>query len=160
MAEIISINKINSLCRNLKKQGKVIVLAGGCFDVLHLGHVIFLEKAKRAGKVLVVLLESDKKITFLKGMNRPIHSQSERVKALSLLLPVDYIVLLPFLKEDSDYDELVTKIMPDIIAVTAKSDNMRHYKRVAQLVGAKIKLVTKLISNYSTSSLINSVTVQ
>ena len=62
-----------------------IVLVGGCFDILHLGHVVFLEKAKKEGDVLVVLLESDEKVRFLKGKGRPVHTQSERAEILSAL---------------------------------------------------------------------------
>ncbi|MDD5415399.1 MAG: adenylyltransferase/cytidyltransferase family protein [Candidatus Daviesbacteria bacterium] len=160
MAEIISINKIGSLCDWLKKQGKVVVLAGGCFDVLHPGHVIFLEKAKKAGEALIVLLESDEKIKTIKGVNRPVHSQAERAKILSALRPVDYVVLLPFMKNDLEYDSLIKKIKPDIIATTAKNDNIHHFQRATKLVGAKLKFVTKTIGSYSTSSLIGSITVQ
>lgn len=160
MAEIISISKIGSLSDKLKKQGKVVVLAGGCFDVLHPGHVIFLEKAKKAGDILIVLLESDEKIKTLKGINRPIHSQAERAKVLSALRSVDLVVLLPFMESDSAYDALIRQIKPDIIAATSKSKNAHHYQRTAQLVGAKLKFVTKAIDGYSTSSLISSIPVQ
>lgn len=160
MAEIISINEIGSVCNRLKKQGKVVVLVGGCFDILHPGHVIFLEKAKKAGDILIVLLESDEKIKAMKGINRPVHSQAERVKVLSVLRPVDYIVLLPYLREDLEYDRLILRIKPDIIAATSRSENIRHYRRTAKLSGAKLKFVTKTINGYSTSSLIGSVTVQ
>ena len=168
MAGIISINKtslllrnrIGSLCNRLKKQGKVIVLVGGCFDLLHPGHVIFLEKAKKAGDSLIVLLESDEKIKAIKGINRPVHSQAERAKVLSALRPVDYIVVLPFLKNDLEYDRLILKIKPDIVAATSGSENIRHYRRAAKLSGAKLKFVTKTINGHSTSSLIDSVTVQ
>lgn len=160
MAEIIPISKIGNLSDKLKKQGKAVVLVGGCFDLLHPGHVIFLEKAKKAGDILIVLLESDEKIRAIKGIERPIHSQAERAKALSALAPVDYIVPLPYLKEDFEYDRLILRIKPDIIAATLKSENTRHYRRTAQLTGAKLKFVTKVISGHSTSSLIGSITVQ
>ncbi|MDD5147416.1 MAG: adenylyltransferase/cytidyltransferase family protein [Candidatus Daviesbacteria bacterium] len=160
MAEIISINKINSLCDRLKKQDRVVVLAGGCFDVLHPGHVTFLEKAKKAGDILVVLLESDEKIKTIKGVNRPVHTQSERAKVLSALAPIDYIVKLPYFKKDLEYDRLISKIKPGVIAATSKIKNIRHYRRAAQLAGAKLKFVTKTIGSYSTSSLIGSIAVQ
>lgn len=160
MAEVISINRVVSLSKNLKKQGKVIVLAGGCFDLLHPGHVVFLEKAKKAGDILIILLESDEKIKVLKGINRPVQSQLKRAKVLSLLAAVDYVVNMPYLKEDLEYDRLILRIKPDIIAATSGSQSTNHYKRVAKLVGAKLKFVTEAIGDYSTSSLINSVTVQ
>ena len=79
---------------------KITVLAGGCFDVLHPGHIVFLEKAKKAGDYLVVLLESDKKIRKLKGKGRPVHSQKERAEILSALKSVDSVVCLPYMEND------------------------------------------------------------
>ncbi|MBU1000068.1 adenylyltransferase/cytidyltransferase family protein [Patescibacteria group bacterium] len=160
MAEVVSINKIGSVCSKFKKQGKVVVLAGGCFDLLHPGHVIFLEKAKKAGDILIVLLESDVKVKAIKGINRPVYNQAERVVILSALQSVDYVIKLPYFKKDLEYDRLILKIKPDIIAATEKDRNTYFLQRATQLVGAKLKFVTKTIGNYSTSSLISSITVQ
>lgn len=160
MAKIIPISKIGGLSKGLKKQGKVIVLAGGCFDLLHPGHVIFLERAKKSGDILVILLESDEKIKAVKGINRPVHNQHERAVVLSALRSVDYIVMLPIFKKDSDYEQLVLQIKPDIIAATYKTGNNQYYKKAARLSGAKLKFVTELIGSHSTSSLISSITVQ
>jgi len=154
MAVIISIDKVSALSKNLEKQGKKIVLAGGCFDILHPGHVIFLEKAKKAGDILMVLLESDEKVRELKGVNRPVHSQKERAKVLAALRYVDYIILLPFMI-DREYDQLVARLEPDVIAATSGEAKNSHLKRSAKLSGAKFKLVTSIIGNYSTSKILN-----
>lgn len=151
----ISATKVTSLSQSLKKQGKKIVLAGGCFDVLHPGHVIFLEKAKQTGDCLIVLLESDKKVKELKGVHRPVHRQGDRAKILSALSYVDYIVLLPYLKNNSEYDALIKKIKPDVIAVTKGDGDISHHQRAAKLVGASFKFVTKLIGNHSSSKILN-----
>lgn len=153
--KIISIKKAADLTHNLKKRGQTIVLVGGCFDILHLGHVIFLEKAKKAGNSLIVLLESDQKVRQLKGINRPVHTQLERAKVLSALRAVDYVVALPYMKLDREYDELVGRIRPDVIAATFKDANILYYKRAAKKVRAKLKFVTKVIPGHSTSSLID-----
>lgn len=137
------------------KQGTKIVLVGGCFDVLHPGHVIFLQKAKRAGDKLIVLLESDRKVRELKGTGRPVHSQKERALMLEALWPVDRVVLLPYLKDEKSYDELIRKIKPDVIAVTAGDKNLAYHQRAAKAAGAKIKFVTKVIGNYSTSRILD-----
>src|SRR3990167_9728836 len=100
MAEILSVGRIAAFSKDLKKQGKVVVLAGGCFDILHPGHVIFLEKAKKTGDILVVLLESDQKVKELKGINRPVHTQIDRAQVLFALRAVDYVVMLPYMKFD------------------------------------------------------------
>lgn len=134
---------------------KTTVLVGGCFDVLHPGHVIFLEKAKKAGDRLVVLLESDQKIKKIKGTNRPIHNQKERIQILKALKFVDVVVPLPYLETEKEYDALIQKIKPDIIAATKGDPENHHKKRSAQLCGAKLKLITKLIGNHSTSRILN-----
>lgn len=133
---------------------KSLVLVGGCFDVLHPGHVIFLEKARKAGDCLLVLLESDQKIRQLKGEGRPVHTQKERAKNLSALESVDFIISLPFLKTDLEYDKLVQKIKPDIIAATYGDTGIEHKKRVAKKVGAKLVYVTKIVGQHSTSKIL------
>jgi len=134
---------------------KKVVLVGGCFDVLHPGHVIFLEKAKKEGDKLVVLLESDERVKKLKGVKRPVHSQTERARVLSALKSVDHVILLPILNKEEEYDEIVQKIKPDIIAVTRGDPNTNYHKRSAKKVGAKIKYVTKIVGNHSTSRILN-----
>lgn len=134
---------------------KKVVLVGGCFDVLHPGHIIFLEKAKAAGDYLIVLLESDERIKKLKGIKRPVHDQIRRALMLSALKSVDQVISLPDLKNDVEYEEIVKKNKPDIIAVTEGGEDNHHQVRVAKLVGAKLKFVTKMIGNYSTSAILN-----
>lgn len=136
------------------KAGRKTVLVGGCFDVLHPGHVIFLEKAKQAGDILIVLLESDKKVRELKGVKRPVHTQKERALVLSSLRSVDKVIPLPYMKDEKSYDRLILKIKPDIIAATKGDSNIIHHQRAAKLSGAKIKIVTKVIGNHSTSNIL------
>ena len=77
---------------------KNIVLVGGCFDIVHLGHLIFLEKAKAKGDILIVLLESDENIRKNKGQNRPINNQEDRALFLSKLKMVDKLDILQSLQ--------------------------------------------------------------
>src|SRR4030066_2117530 len=116
MARIVNLRELETFLPR-KSEGR-IVLIGGCFDILHIGHVRFLSEAKGMGDYLVVLLESDEKVKELKGKNRPVFIQKERAEVLSALGSVDLIVLLPMMENDSDYLNLVMKIKPDIIAVT------------------------------------------
>lgn len=154
MGEIVSAEELTAIAKHLKKQAKKIVLAGGCFDVLHPGHVVFLEKAKKAGDLLVVLLESDEKIKKIKGVNRPVHTQKERAQVLSALRFVDYVVMLPFMVMEQDYDQIISKIKPDIIALTKGYANANHHERSAKQVGAKLKYITKIIGDHSTSRIL------
>ena len=94
------------------------ILVGGCFDLIHIGHIYFLEKAKRLGDKLVVLLESDETIKRIKGDHRPIHTQEQRKKMLLAIRFVDEVISIPPLKTDEEYFNLIQKFHPDIIAVT------------------------------------------
>ncbi len=155
MEKIITTNQVISLVKDLKSRGKKIVVAGGCFDILHPGHITFLEKAKQAGDILIVLLEADQKVRQLKGNNRPYHNQKMRAKILAALEAVDFCLMLPFMEIEKAYDELIQKIQPDIIAATKGYDNADHQKRTAKLSKAKFKYVTKMLSNHSTSKILD-----
>ena len=150
MARIVNLQELKKFLPRESK-GR-IVLTGGCFDILHIGHVRFLSEAKRMGDYLVVLLESDKKVKKLKGKNRPVLTQKERAEMLSALESVDLIVLLPMIENDSDYLNLVIKIKPDIIAVTENDPHIEKKKGQAKEVGGELKVIS-FIKTFSTSKL-------
>jgi len=149
MKQIIKINQLGKI-----KNCEEIVLVGGCFDILHLGHVTFLEEAKKLGKILVILLESDETIKKLKGENRPINRQIDRAEMLTKLKMVDYVVMLPELKNNQDYVDLIKKISPKIIATSGNDEKIELKKQEAKIVGAKLVEVIKRINQYSTSQMI------
>jgi len=129
-----------------------IVLVGGCFDILHIGHVRFLSEARGMGDYLIVILESDKKVRKLKGRNRPVFIQSERAEMLSALRSVDLVVLLPMIEDDGDYLNLVKKIKPDIIAVTENDPSIGKKRRQAEEVGGELRIIP-LTKTFSSSKL-------
>lgn len=92
-----------------------VVLVGGCFDILHYGHICFLKKARALGNHLVVALESDENTKKLKGPKRPIHTQKQRAEILKSLTFVDKVISLPPIP---NYQKLVLKVHPSIIAIT------------------------------------------
>ena len=150
MARIVDLQETNTF---LSKESKGrIVLTGGCFDILHIGHVRFLSEARKMGDYLIVLLENDEKVRKLKGENRPIFVQKERAEMLSALRSVDLIVLLPTMDSDRDYLDLVMKIKPDIVAVTEKDPQIEKKKGQAKKIGAELKVVS-LVKTLSTSNL-------
>ncbi len=129
------------------------VLVGGCFDILHYGHLYFLKKARSAGDMLIILLESD---TFIEEVKKkkPVHTQQQRAELLAALGYVDYVVVLPLLKNpDADYQKIVEDIKPAIIAYTTGDAQEHHKKIFAEKVGAKTLLVPYLDS-FSSSQLI------
>lgn len=155
MNQIIIPLKAKEIVTDLRKNGETVVLTGGCFDILHPGHFALLKHAKHVGDVLLVLLESDEKITKLKGPLRPIHSQQERADMLLGLKAVDFVIPLPFLSSNADYDHIITSIHPDIIATTKNDPSIAHKQRQADAIGAKVLEVTNYIPHKSTSRLAN-----
>ena len=133
---------------------KKIVLVGGCFDVLHYGHIMFLQKARAQGEALVVALESDWFIKTKKKRN-PVHTQDMRKKILMALRSVDAVISLPPMKQDSDYEELVHILKPPVIALTSPDPHIAHKKKFAHAIGARVISVIKRIPRYSSTAIIS-----
>lgn len=91
--KIRTINQIKEVALALRKQGKKIVFTNGCFDLIHFGHVMYLEKAKSKGDILIVGLNSDSSVKRIKGNKRPIVNQNDRAGVLEALESVDYVVI-------------------------------------------------------------------
>jgi len=154
MDKILSLEQANELSQILHKQNKHIVLVGGCFDLLHIGHITFLEEARKQGEILVILLEADQTIAKSKGSNRPINTQNDRAKILAALTSVDYVIKLPDMMNDKSYDDLVITVKPAIIATTRGDKNRVYKERSAGLINAQVIDVTPQISDKSTTKLI------
>jgi len=150
MAKIVDLQGLETFLQR-ERRGR-IVLVGGCFDILHIGHVNFLSEAKKMADTLVVLLENDAKVKKLKGKNRPIFTQEIRAEMLSALICVDLVVVLPLMEHDSDYINLVIKIKPDIIAVTENDPRIEKKKRQAETAGGELRVIP-LVKTLSTSAL-------
>lgn len=153
MKKILSLKQAQKISQNLKSQGKTLVLVGGCFDILHLGHIKFLEKAKKAGDSLFIALESDNNVKRRKGEDRPINSQKERAGILASLRPVDYVILLPDMRGFDAYFDLVKKIGPNLIAVTQNDYHLKEKRQQAQKIGAKVLVVTPFLKTNSTTKI-------
>ncbi len=153
MGNILNLQQAIEISQKIKSEKKSIVLAGGCFDILHIGHIKFLEKARKNGDYLFILLESDESVKKLKGDKRPINSQKDRAQILSALKFIDYVILLSGIKESKDYDSLVEKIHPDIIAVTKNDKALFHKQRQAKKINAKVVSVIERVEDKSTTRL-------
>jgi D-beta-D-heptose 7-phosphate kinase/D-beta-D-heptose 1-phosphate adenosyltransferase len=95
----------------LRSQGKSVVFTNGCFDLLHVGHVDYLEKARAAGDALIVGVNTDRSVRRLKGSLRPLAPQGDRVKVLAALSCVDGVVLF----DDDTPARLIEKIRPNVL---------------------------------------------
>jgi len=103
--------EIYALSDRLKKEGKKVVFTNGCFDILHVGHVKYLQEAKSYGDVLIVGLNSDSSVRELKGPKRPVNTEADRAYILAALESVDYVVVF---SEETPHD-LIKNIAPDIL---------------------------------------------
>lgn len=134
-----------------RKKGKKIVFTNGCFDVLHYGHIKLLEAAKSKGDILIVGLNSDKSVRRLKGEGRPIQKEKARVKILSSLRMVDYVVIF----NESTPLRLIKDIKPDVLV---KGNDYKREKVVGRYElekqGGEVYLFP-LIKGYSTTDILN-----
>lgn len=129
------------------------ILVGGCFDILHYGHILFLEAARVTGDYLVVALEPDERICLSKK-RLPIHTQEQRARVLKALRCVDEVLCLPLFTKDQEYYNLVTKISPSIIATTAGDPQLYNKEKQANSVGGRVEVVTPLLEGFSSSAIL------
>lgn len=141
---------MQNLARKLHKQGKKIVFTNGCFDVLHVGHISYLAKAKEFGDVLVVGLNRDRSIRAIKGPKRPINPEKARAHVLAALQAVDFIVLFG----ENTPLRLICKIQPDILVKGAdwKAGDIVGANEIKNWGGA-VKRVS-LVKGFSTTRMI------
>ena len=136
-----------------KRQGKTIAFTNGCFDILHAGHVSYLRAAAAQGDLLVVAMNSDKSIRKLKGPERPVNHEADRVLVLSALESVDYVVVF-----SSDTPKpLLRKIKPDVLV---KGDEYTHDQvvgyEIVESYGGKIARVP-MVKGKSTTNIIRKI---
>lgn len=110
MGQILNRKNISEFVENLHKAGKTVATTNGCFDILHVGHVRYLQKSASFTDYLIVLLNSDKSVKSIKGDDRPINNEMDRAEVLLALNCVDFVVLFD---EDSPAD-LLDEIKPDV----------------------------------------------
>jgi len=133
----VTIDEAAWLAERLRAEGKRIVLANGCFDVLHVGHIRYLRDARRLGDVLFLGLNDDAAVTRLKGRGRPVMPVDERVEILQSLRDVDHVVVFA----DDTADTLVTRLRPDVHAKgTDYTSEGVPEAATARAVGAQIAI--------------------
>ncbi len=106
-----TLEELVAIRRDLGQQGKHVVFTNGCFDLLHRGHVRYLDQAKRLGDVLIVALNSDSSVRTLKGSDRPVMSHDERAELVAALAAVDYVVIF----EELNPEKVIRALEPDVL---------------------------------------------
>ncbi len=136
-----------------KQQGKRVVFTNGCFDLLHLGHVDYLEKARNLGDVLVVGLNTDDSVSRFKGPQRPIQDEQSRARIMAALQSVDLVV---FFNEDTPH-KLISELLPQILV--KGSDYLAENIVGADVVkkaGGVVKTID-FVPGYSTTQIVEKI---
>ncbi|MBI5373852.1 MAG: D-glycero-beta-D-manno-heptose-7-phosphate kinase [Candidatus Schekmanbacteria bacterium] len=154
--KVIAQGKLAPLIKLLKGKRKKIVFTNGCFDILHMGHIYLLQKAKSFGDVLIVGINTDSSIRRIKGEKRPLIGEDERARVLSALACVDYVT---FFDEDTPID-IIKKITPDVLV--KGGDYKKNEVVGAGYVdnhGGRVELVP-VVNGLSTSNIIEKILTQ
>lgn len=144
------ISELKKIVLKLKSQNKTIVTTNGVFDILHIGHIRYLQKAKKLGDILIVGLNSDASVKRLKGTKRPINNQNDRAEVLSALECVDYVLIF---NEDTPI-EWLSEIKPNIHVKGGDYDMGKIIeKEIVEKNGGKIVILPK-VPEVSTTDII------
>ena len=151
--KIVSSLSLKQKINILRKKGKRMVFTNGCFDILHFGHIQYLQDAKNKGDYLVVAVNSDSSVKRIKGSTRPIICQSDRLKTIAALSSVDFVVLF---NEDTPL-KLIKALRPDILVKGADWDKKKIVgSDFVENYGGKVVTV-RLTQGRSTSALIEKI---
>ncbi|MBI5416176.1 MAG: D-glycero-beta-D-manno-heptose 1-phosphate adenylyltransferase [Candidatus Omnitrophica bacterium] len=137
----------------MRRRGKTVAFTNGCFDILHLGHVQYLEKAKGRGRVLVIGLNSDRSVRLIKGPRRPIVSEKARAKVLAALACVDYVTIF----DEDTPENLIAALKPDILVKGADWKGKKVAgSDIVRRLGGRVEYI-RYIPQYSSTKIIEAV---
>jgi rfaE bifunctional protein nucleotidyltransferase chain/domain len=137
-SKIVGRSALKGLLAEQKNHGKFIVFSNGCFDTLHVGHVRYLEGARREGDVLVVGVNADSTVGKLKGSGRPILDENSRAQLVAALRCVDYVVLFA----EPNVESLLEELRPDVHAKgTDYTAETVPERAVAERLGIRVAIV-------------------
>lgn len=152
--KLIDFNTVEGTSFSLKVQGKKIVSTNGCFDILHLGHVRYLNEARRLGDVLWVGVNSDQSVKKLKGPDRPIQSEQARAEILAALECVDYVTIF----HEGTPEEFLKRLKPNTHVKGGDYSGVEiPEKKVVESLGGTVKFL-KFTEGHSTSKILESLT--
>ena len=149
--KIVSLKELGFVLTHLRAQGKKVVFTNGCFDLLHAGHIKFLEDSRRQGDVLVVALDSDASVGRVKGEGRPVIGEEQRLRILAALEVVDYVTLF----DSEQLPEILQNLRPDILTKGSNYPEKEVAGReIVQGYGGQVKILP-VTETVSVSDLIN-----
>ena len=152
-SKVLSREELKHAIADRKREGKRVVFANGCFDTLHVGHVRYLEGARREGDVLVVAVNGDASVRGLKGPGRPLLRENARAELVAALRAVDYVVVF----DEPNVEPLLELLRPDVHAKgTDYSTDTVPEREVAARLGIRVAIVGDP-KNHSTRGFIETV---
>lgn len=142
--------ELKEIVEKLKIEGKIIVFTNGCFEILHPGHIEILERAKDLGDILIVGINSDKSVKNIKGERKIILNEESRLRIISSLGMVDYVILF----DEDTPENLIAELKPDIHVKGGdyKIDNLPEAK-IVESYGGKV-YIFPLLKEFSTTKII------
>jgi rfaE bifunctional protein nucleotidyltransferase chain/domain len=148
--KIVSRDELREERKVLRGLGKRLVFTNGCFDILHVGHVRYLQSARALGDALLVAINSDRSVRELKGALRPIMNEQERAEMLAALGAVDYVVVF----DDISPRSLIAEVLPDILVKGGdyQLDEI-HGREEVEAAGGRV-VALPFVEGASTSSII------
>jgi D-beta-D-heptose 7-phosphate kinase/D-beta-D-heptose 1-phosphate adenosyltransferase len=148
--KIVSIDELREERKALRAAGKRLVFTNGCFDILHVGHVRYLQRARSLGDTLLVAINNDRSVRKLKGAGRPIMNEGERAEMLAALDVVDYVTIF----DDISPRKLIAEVLPDILVKGGDYQlNEIHGREEVEAAGGRV-LSLPFVEGASTSSII------
>jgi len=147
--KILSRQHMLAARESIRKEGKKLVFTNGAFDILHAGHVTYLNFARNQGDALIVGLNSDSSVKRYKGDKRPVNSEQDRALVLASLECVDYVVIFP----EDEPKELIGEIIPDVLV---KGADWAHYvsgREVVEANGGKVVLADMVQGRSTTNTI-------
>ncbi len=158
MGEYIPYKKLERIIDGERVLDKRIVLTGGCFDIIHKGHLYLFRRAKEYGDILVINVVNDERVKMYKGEERPVNTESQRASIVSALEIVDYATIHPCI-ELGPTTELAIMIKPDVIVQVEDKWKRGDKKRLTGLLGYDVKLrgIKKSRFRTSTTSIIDKI---
>lgn len=156
MGVVVQRKDISKLIESLKEQGKQIVTTNGCFDILHVGHVRYLQATKNFADIMVVCLNSDVSVKKIKGPDRPINNENDRAEILCALECVDYVVLF----DEASPVDLLCEMKPDVYTKGADYtiDTLPEAKPVMEN-GGRVEFIS-FVEGKSTTNVIKKIGAQ
>ena len=153
MGQVLKRENIREFIAKLQAGDKKIVVTNGCFDILHVGHIRYLQKTKTFGDYLIVLLNSDKSVKSIKGESRPINTENNRAEVLCALSCVDFVVMF----DEKSPRDLIDEIKPDVYTKGADYTLETLPERdIIEKNGIKVEFI-EFVEGQSTTNLINKI---